>query len=409
VSRAPGRPTRNAWARHWVLDPEVVFLNHGSFGACPRPILERQSELRGRLEAQPVRFFVRDLEALAADARRALAGLLGASPDDLAFVPNATAGVNTVLRSLELKSSDELLTTSQEYRACQNALEHAARRANARIVVAPVPFPLASEDQFIGAVLEHVTSHTRLALLDHITSPTALVCPIERLVAALSQRGIDTLVDGAHGPGQVPIDLQALAPAYYTGNCHKWLCAPKGAAFLYVRPDLQPALHPLSISHGASTPLAGRSRFRVEFDWTGTDDPTPFLCIPDCISFLSSLLPDGLPGLMEHNRQLALAARRLLCARLGLALPCPDSMVGSMAAIPLPAPAQAPGQSPLDTDPIQDRLWLEHSIEIPIMPWPEPRLRLMRLSAQLYNDPADYEALAAVLPGMLRDEAEKRL
>ncbi|MBI3893904.1 MAG: aminotransferase class V-fold PLP-dependent enzyme [Candidatus Wallbacteria bacterium] len=385
------------FSRHWQLDPTIRFLNHGSFGACPIPVLERQRELRDRMEAEPVKFFVRDFDRLLSEAREQVAAFVGAQPQDLAFVPNATAGVNAVLRSLEFAPGDELLTTDHEYKACRNALEYVADRAGARVVEAAVPFPLASADSIVDAVMARVSSRTRLALLDHVTSQTGLVWPIERLVAALAERGVDTLVDGAHAPGMVPLQLSKLGAAYYTANCHKWLCAPKGAAILLVRADRRERIHPLSISHGATWPLGGRTRFRLEFDWTGTDDPTPFLSVPAAIDFLGSLLPGGWPELMRTNRQAAIAGRNVLCAALGIAAPSPEECIGSLASVPIPDGGIEPASSPLYTDPLQDELLFNHGIEVPVVPWPAPPRRLLRISCQLYNSAEDYAALATAL------------
>lgn len=387
----------------WPLDRRVMFLNHGSFGSCPRAVLAFQRAVRNRLERQPIQFFVRDLEGLLDAARAALATFVGAAADDLVFVPNATSGVNTVLRSLRFKAGDELLVTNQEYNACRNALDFIAERSRAKVVVAEVPFPIVSADEVVESVLGRVTAKTRLALLDHVTSQTALVLPINRLVRELATRGVETLVDGAHAPGMVPLNLDSLGAAYYTGNCHKWLCAPKGAAFLHVRRDLQAAIRPLTISHGANSPRTDRSRFQIEFGWTGTDDPTPFLAVPRAIEFMGGLLPGGWPAVMRHNRQLALKARRVLCRALELPAPCPDEMIGALAAFPLPDSTDTtPPKSPLYLDPLQDRLLASHGIEVPVIPWPTAPKRLLRISAQLYNHLPQYERLAAALQATLR-------
>ena len=383
-------------AHFWTLDPAVTFLNHGSFGACPRPVLEAQQRLRERLERQPVQFMTRDLEVLLDDARCTLATFLGAEPEGLVFVTNATTAVNAVLRSLALAPGEELLVTDHAYNACRNALDFVAAAARARVVIAPVPFPLASPDAVVEAVLARVTAQTRLALLDHVTSPTGLVLPIERLVRELAARGVDTLVDGAHAPGMLPLDLRRLDAAYYTGNCHKWLCAPKGAGFLHVRGDRRDSVRPVVISHGANSPRTDRSRLLLEFDWTGTHDPTPYLCVPEAIRFLGGLLPGGWPELMARNRALALEAQSILCGALEVAPPCPEEMMGSLATVPLPD-AGAPLRSPLDPDPLGDALLARFGIEVPIFPWPAPPRRLVRVSCQLYNARQDYERLARAL------------
>ena len=210
----------------WRLDPEVLYLNHGSFGACPAAVLRAQSRLRAQMEREPVDFLDGVLAGKLDAARATLARFLGADPADLVLVPNATTAVNAVLRSFALEPGDELLLTTQTYGACRKAADFVAQRAGARLITARVPFPLMSEEEVVAAVLAAVSPRTRLALLDHVTSPTALVLPIERLVGELAARGIDTLVDGAHAPGMVPLDLRRIGAAYYTGNAHKWLCAP---------------------------------------------------------------------------------------------------------------------------------------------------------------------------------------
>lgn len=400
--------TPENWRSYWSLDPAITFLNHGSFGACPIPVLEQQQAFRSQLEAEPVRFFESEFEPLLDASRQELASFIGATAADLVFIPNATTGVNTVLRSLcwplgnvrPLQSGDELLTTNHEYNASRNALNFVAQYTGATVVIAKIPFPLASTEEAIEALLAKVTPRTRLVLLDHVTSQTGLVFPLQTLVKELSSRNIEVLVDGAHAPGMIPLNLKESGVAYYTGNCHKWLCAPKGAAFLYIRPDQQSAIRPLTISHGANSPRSDRSAFHLEFDWTGTGDPTPYLCVAKAIQFLGSLLPQGWTGLMAHNRSRVLEVRQQLCQILNIPVPCPEALIGSMATIPLPN-----GSSTW----LQSRLLQHYGIEVPIIPWQEPPFdRLLRVSVQIYNTVADYDRLAKALLELLTMEQAER-
>ena len=391
-----GLPQRSGLASNFVLSKDVVFLNHGSFGAAPKTVLDAQRALRDRLEHNPMAFFIRDLEGLLDASRTRLAAFVGASPTELAFVPNATTGVNTVLRSLRFAPGDELVTTNHEYNACKNALDAVAHESGAKVVVARVPFPLTDPAEVLLAILAVVTPRTRLVLVDHVTSPTGLVIPLEAIAQELGRRGIDVLVDGAHAPGMIPLDLHALGVPFYTANCHKWLCAPKGAAFLYVRDHRQKSVRPLNISHGANSPRTDRSRFLVEFDWTGTSDPTPQLCIGDAIDCLDAMVPGGITEIMKRNRALALEARTILAKALGIDPPAPDSMVGSMAALPLPD-GKATVAASLYGDPLQEVLQKTWHIEVPIVPWPAPPKRLVRVSAQLYDTRNEYVYLAEKL------------
>lgn len=398
---------RSEHARHWSLDPGVAFLNHGSFGATPIPVLEAQQTWRARLEAEPVRFMVETLEAAMDKARDALGRFIGADPDDLAFVPNATTGVNTVLRSLPLREGDELLTIDHEYNAVRNALQFVADRAGARVVTVPVPFPLGGADEIVEPVLAAVTSRTRIAVLDHVTSATGLVLPVERLVRELAARGAETLVDGAHAPGMLELDLESLGAAYYTGNLHKWVCAPKGAAFLWVRRDRQEGVRPLVISHGANSPRQDRSRFRLEFDWQGTTDPSAWLAVPAALAFGDALVPGGWDGLRRRNRGLALEGRDLLCEAIGVPAPAPDALIGSMASVPLPwetSPFSVQGVD-LYGDPVHGAL-LASGIQVMLTPWPQRPdggrwRRLVRVSAAAYNDRSEMELLAGELARVL--------
>jgi isopenicillin-N epimerase len=385
----------------WSLDPGIDFLNHGSFGSCPRAVLEFQQALRARMERQPVQFFVRDLEHMLDAARGELARFLGADTEDLVFVPNATTGVNSVLRSLRFQSGDELLVTDHEYNACRNALNFVAEASGARVVVAHVPFPLQSADQMAEAVLNKVTACTRLVLLDHVTSQTGVIFPIERIAAELAGRGVEILVDGAHAPGMIPLKLRELGVTYYTGNCHKWPCAPKGAGFLWARRDRQEQIRPPVISHGANSPRTDRSRFLIEFGWTGTGDPSAYLSVPEAIRYVGSLLAGGWPEVLRRNHELAVSGRKIICQALGVTPPCPDELIGSLASMPLPDAADSTPQStPLYMDPLQETLLRDYSIEVPIIPWPAPPKRLVRISAQLYNRESQYIRLGEALKAL---------
>jgi isopenicillin-N epimerase len=382
----------------WNLDSTFTFLNHGSFGAMPKAIIEKQHELRLEIESQPVRHFQRQLDGLLDSSRKRLAGLVGADPEGLVFVPNATTGVNTVLRTLDLSPGDEILVTDHIYNACNNAALLCARQSGAKAVTAHIPFPVESSRQVKDLILERVTERTRFVLVDHITSPTALIFPVEELVAELDSQGIDVMVDGAHAPGMVPLDLGAMGVPYYTGNCHKWLCAPKGSAFLYIREDKRKRVRPLVISHGANSVRTDKSFLHLEFDWTGTDDYTPYILVGDCIDYLDSLYPGGLREHMRRNHELALAGKNLLCEAFDSPPPCPDAMLGSMAAPPI-LPLVEPEKSPTgkNLDQVQEILYRDYRIEVPVINWPAAGMRLVRISAQAYNTLRDYEVLAAAL------------
>ena len=389
------RATRSSFARHFSLDPNVIYLNHGAFGACPPVVQAVQQQFRDRLERNPVHFFMRELEGLFDETRAVLAPFLGAKPEDIAFVANATTGVNTVISSLDFEPGAEIVVNDHTYPACRNAVQYWAARRGLLVRTAKIPFPTQSEAELSAAILAEVTPRTRLVLLDHITSPSGLIMPLQDLVSALAARGIDTLVDGAHGPGMLPLDLERLGAAYYTGNLHKWCCAPKGAAFLWVRRDRQALIHPLAISHGWAAPRTDRPRFLLEFDWPGTLDASAILSIPAALSFLGNLFEGGFPALYAHNHALALSARDTLCATLGTAPPCPDSMLGSLAVALFP---QVTPQAP-SPDALYNAL-VARGIEVPIVPLPGYPSGFVRIAAQVYNSESEFVVLAEAL----RDE-----
>jgi isopenicillin-N epimerase len=390
----------NSYQSYWSLNPQVTFLNHGSFGACPLPVLATQAKFREQLERQPLLFFNRQWEGLLDEARACLANFLSTDAEDLVFLPNATTGVNTVLRSLQFAPGDELLTTDQEYNACRNALDFVAEKSGAKIIVASIPFPITSADQVVEAVLNQVTERTKLLLISHITSQTALIFPVEKLVKVLSNQGIDTLIDGAHAVGMLDLNLPELGATYYAGNCHKWLCAPKGAGFLYVAKEKQALIRPLVISHGANSPRTDKSRFQLEFDWQGTVEPSAFLAVPSAIAFFQDLLPGGWSELREHNHQLVLQGKNLLQSILGATAVCPDEMIGAMAVIQLPPDTQLDNPRSF-LAPLQDDLWYQFNIEVPIIYWPAKPQQLLRITAHIYNSLSDYEYLAESLQKLL--------
>lgn len=389
-------PSAGSLRRYWGLKRGVAFLNHGSFGACPKPVLKLQSELRAQMEAEPVQFLWRRYEERLEPSRKILAEFLGARPNDLVFVTNATTAVNAVVRSVRLREGDEILTTNLDYNACRNALVHAAAERGVSVRVAKVPFPLESPAQVVEAVLAAGSSRTRLAMIDHVTSSTGLVLPVESIVREIEARGIDTLIDGAHAPGMLPLNLAQLRPAYYTGNLHKWVCAPKGAAFLWAREDKQAKLQPAVVSHGNNTTRVGYSPFQDRFDWAGTSDVTAWMCVGETIRWMGALLPGGWAEIQARNRALTLRARRMLCRRLKVAAPGPESMIGSLAALPLPERLQGePRGGKIDAE--QLRLYDEFGVEVPFYRFGTPERRYFRISAQLYNPLGDYRRLASAL------------
>ena len=366
----------------WGLDPDVLHLNHGSYGACPRAVMAAQDAVRARLERATMRWFVGAGPDELAAARAAAAAFVGADADGFVFVPNATTGVATVLANLRLAAGDEVLVTDHAYRACRNALDRSALTAGATVVVAPIALPVHDPRAPIAAIVDRVTARTRLVLLDHITSPTALVLDAATLARALPA-GVELLIDGAHAPGMIELDVAAIGATYYTGNFHKWTCAAKGAGFLWVAPSRREGFRPLVTSHGATLPSAGTTRFRLEHDWTGTHDPSPYLTVPTAIDEVARL-GGGWPAVRARGRALARAFADELSTRLGAEPIAPPSMLGSMAAVAVELPA---GGDALAIE----RALLDEGVELPVIPagvapWP-----LVRVSAHLYNARGDLD------------------
>ena len=389
-------PRRSNLGQHWNLKESIIFLNHGSFGACPREILEYQFKLRTELENDPVHFFDVTSKQLWAESIDKFSSFINADKEGLIFVPNATTGVNTVLRSLPLQADDEILVPDHTYQACWNTVDFVTKRASAKTVIVPLPYPIESPEEVTQTILNYTTEKTKLALIDTVTSPTGIRLPFEQIVHELQSKGIDVLLDAAHGPGIVPLDLKKLEPAYTTGNAHKWLCTPKGSAFLHIREDKRSNIRPLSISHGASVDGTKNERIRLEFDWTGTQDITPWLCIPKSIEYVGSLVDGGWEEIMEHNRNLAIEARNIILEVLKTPKLCPDSMIVGLSAVVLPE-ADIAIKSVLEPDPLHTLLYEKYNIQVPVFGWPHHNRRYLRTASYLYNTIEEYVYLAEVL------------
>jgi isopenicillin-N epimerase len=375
--------------RLFLLSPDMVFLNHGSFGACPRPVFEAYQAWQLELESQPVEFLSRRFTGLMSKARQELAAYLGCRRDDVVFAPNATTALNTVARSLPLQPGDEVLSTNHEYGAIDRTWRFVCQLRRARYVQQPVPLPATSKQEIVETIWSGVTSKTRALSVSHITSPTALILPIEALVRRARDRGIITVVDGAHAPGQLPLHLDALGADFYAGNCHKWLCAPKGSAFLYARAKAQALVQPLVVSWGWNSDRPGSSRFVDEQQWQGTRDIAAYLSVTRAIAFLGE---HHWESVQQYCHELASFSREEISALTGLAPIQPDSpdWYAQMVSLRLP---------PCNERRLQQALYDRFRIEVPVLRWHDAPL--IRVSVQGYNTRADIEALVRGLSKLL--------
>ncbi|MDB5303386.1 MAG: Aminotransferase [Phycisphaerales bacterium] len=396
ISAVPPPPLRDGLVKQWMLKPGIDFFNHGSFGALPRAVFDAQNAWRLRLEAEPIELIGRRCEDLVREAKKPVGEWLGMNESDFGLVTNATEGVNAALQSLSLAPGDELLATSHVYNAVRQAMRHTARRAGAEYCEVKIPLPLRSPGGITETVLGALTSRTRVLVIDHVTSPTGLVFPVEQIIAGCMNRKnpVDVLVDGAHVPGMLPLNVGKLGAAYYAANLHKWVCAPKGSAFLWVRPDLQPAVHPAVISHHLG------EGFSREFGWQGTRDLSSWFTIPRAMEFMAEL---GWERVMDHNHRMAAWAHRMLVERWKVEpiSPLDGSMLGSTATVRLPDPLD--GMDAAQSAALQQRLYSEFGIEVPLV-WNEGWT--LRVSCQVYNTAAQYERLAEVIETIARTSAK---
>ncbi len=388
-------------AKHWTFDPSRVFLNHGSFGACPDFVIKEQRMWQDLMEKEPVQFFEELMPDLLAKSRTALGEFLSCDANDLAFVSNATSGVNTILRSLQFEQGDEILVPNHAYQACRNTIDFVANRWGAKVVEVAIPFPIDGPQVIIDLMKSACSERTKLVMIDTVTSPTGLRMPFEELTEFFEGKGVEVLLDAAHGIGMIPLNLEKLGASYVTSNCHKWLCAPKGSAFLYVRSDKQNKIQPLTISHGHTFPLGDTTRFRHEFDWTGTQDISGWCAIPSVIEGMAKLVDGGWETIMQHNHDLAIQGRDILCERLGIEQPCPNEMIACISTIKLPGELLAK-EKMHEPDPLHHVLSEKYNIQVPVWSWPSPEGRYLRISAQLYNSVEQYERLADALVNELK-------
>lgn len=383
----------HAMLEHWMLDPAVLYLNHGTVGATPRRVLARQQEFRDQMERQPARWMIRELadvrqirmrmEPRLRTAAREVAAFLGARGEDLVFVDNATAGANAVLHSFAFEADDEVLVTDLGYGAITIAARHHAARAGATVRTVEMPYPGLSADSAIEAIERAIGPRTRLAIVDHVTAGTALVLPVAEIVTRCHARGVAVLVDGAHAPGALPLDLPEIGADWYTGNLHKWAMAPRSCGILWATPERQEDLHPPVISWGHGLGLD------AEFDWPGTRDPTPALAAPEGVAFMRDL---GLDAMRAWNHAIAWNAARFLTERWGVPLPMDESMVGSMVTVPLP---ERFGGESERMQQLKDDLLYDDGIEVQIFAW--KGRGWLRLCGQVYVEGGDVERLARAI------------
>ncbi|MDP6344585.1 MAG: aminotransferase class V-fold PLP-dependent enzyme [Alphaproteobacteria bacterium] len=375
----------------WPLEAGAVYLNHGTVGVTLRAVLAAQAEIRDEIERQPARFMLREVKDRLRAAAERVAGVLGGQGRDYVFTDNATTGINAVLRSTPLRPGDEVLVTDHTYGAVRNAAAYACRQAGATLRTAEIPFPLADEESAIAPIREALSVNTRLAILDHITSETAIVLPLRRLVELCHQAGARVLVDGAHAPGTIDLDIPGLGADWYAANLHKWLFAPRGCGVLWAAEDVQSDLHPAVVSWRLD------EGFTAEFDWTGTRDPSPFLSFPAAADFMAEL---GWPAVRDHNHQLANDAARMLAERFGGTVGAPTAMTGVMALAPLPE--RFPANREL-AQALREELLYKQQIEVHLAPW-AGRI-WARLAAQVYCEMADFERLAVAIEDLAGDDA----
>ncbi len=376
----------------FLLDPQVVFLNHGSFGACPQPVFEVYQDWQKRLEREPVQFLGVELDELLLNSRHVLGEYIHAPESDIVYIANATYGINIIAHSLKLSPGDEVVTTNHEYGACNFAWEYACEKSGAGYKYQAISLPVRSEDEMVEEFWQAVSARTKVIYISHITSPTSLTLPVQKICEKARSAGIITVIDGAHAPGQAPVDLASLHADFYVGNCHKWMLSPKGAGFLYARPEVQHLVEPLIVSWGyQSKKTAPRESAYVDLlQWTGTKDPAAALSVPAAIEFMRA---NHWESVQATCHDLLRSAMEQICMLTGLAplYPYESKFYYQMGTVPIPIIG--------DLNEFKNRLFADYRIEIPCIEW-EGR-HFIRISVQGYNSPDDIEQLITALTKLL--------
>jgi isopenicillin-N epimerase len=385
-------PSYGPLVQHWQLNQNIVYLNHGSFGATPTVVMNKQRALQLETEAEAIEFYIDKLPSLINDSKSALADFVGTSTNNIVFTQNTTTGVNTILKSLAAKQGDEWLTTNHAYGACAHALQHYAAKNKCQINIATIDYPIQSKQAILDAIEKSITPKTTIALIDYVTSASAFIMPVPEIIQLLQAKGIQVIVDAAHCPGMIDINLNELKPDYFIANCHKWICSPKGSAFIYVAPKHQSTIEPLVFSHYNDMSPDSAAHWSNQFMWDGTHDYSAYICVKDALAHMPTLINGGWDAIKKHNHELVWQAATKIANAFNVTLPAPKEMIGSICNIPMPN-GQAPSRKFHSNVALKDTLFHKYNIEVPVFMFPAAPTQWLRISAQLYNNMEQYNYL----------------
>ncbi len=389
-------PKPSALATHWSMNPNIVYLNHGSFGGTPTYVTNSQRALQTEMEYEAIEYFIDKLPTYLNTSKLALANFVGTDANNIVYTQNTTTGINCILSSMPSQVGDEWLTTNQSYGACVHALKQYAYQKGCTVVTAQIPYPVQNDVEIVAAFEAAITPKTKVALVDYITSATALILPIKKIITLLQSKGIKVVVDAAHAPGMVNFSIDELQPNYFVANCHKWICSPKGSAFMYVAPQHQDDVKPLVISHYNDTAEGTAAHWSNQFMWDGTHDYSTYITVKTALEYMPTLIEGGWAAIKNHNHNLVLTAAHTIANALQVQLPTTDAMVGSIVNIPMPN-GKKPKHSFHSNTELKNILFEKYKIEVPIFMYPHAPQQWLRLSAQLYNSMEQYNYLLACL------------